>query len=108
MAFYGSGTCGSRPPVFLPVRASCSRRSASLASAAFFSSAFSLASASNSALAARIFLNRLSRRAHSAGNSSPLCPFPYFASSAASTASARFNNSSTSACSLFSVSPIRS
>src|SRR5271157_4678728 len=45
----GSGTCGSRPLTFLPVRASCSWRCLIWASAAaFFSSAFCLASASNS------------------------------------------------------------
>src|SRR5580704_9218753 len=79
----GSGTCGLRPLTFLPVRASCSRRCLIWASAAaFFSSAFCWASASNSAFAARIVTSRLSRRANSAGNSSPPCPFPCFSSSA--------------------------
>src|SRR5271157_122554 len=76
--------------------------------AAFFSSAFCRASASNSAFAARIFASRLSRRANSAGNSSPAWSFPYCSSSAASTASARRNSASTSACSFFSASLIRS
>src|SRR5271157_1131327 len=105
----GSATCGSRPLTFLPVRASCSWRCLIWASAAAcFSSAFCLASASNSAFAARIFASRLSRRANSAGNSSPACSFPYFSSSAASTASARCSSASTSACSFFSASLIRS
>src|SRR5271157_3225989 len=75
---------------------------------ALFSSAFCRASASNSAFAARIFASRLSRRANSAGNSSPAWSFPYCSSSAASTASARCSSASTSACSFFSASLIRS
>src|SRR5208337_572819 len=105
----GCGTCGSRPLIFLPVRAACSWRCLIWTSAAAcFSSAFCLASASNSAFAARIFASRLSRRANSAGNSSPAWSFPYCSSSAASTASARCSSASTSACSFFSASLIRS
>src|ERR1019366_9214244 len=65
------------------------------------------ASASKALLASCSLANRLSRRANSAGRSSPLRPLPNFSSSAASSASARFNNASILSFSCFSASPMR-
>ena len=72
-----SGTCGTRPGVFLPVSSSRFWRASSLAWAtAAAALAFSFASASKAAFASRIFCKRLSRRANSCGNSSPRRPLP--------------------------------